>query len=166
MSHDFLEAAKVSDWARALSILEAADHPRSVVCPAPSLPAWLVDVNAPPHVVVSCQRLLASTDDIRSDCYGLLERCASLAYVNSNAYPTFAALLAAGARPNKIICGGETLFQHLVVLNRVREVQEILKYGVDPDQMNVFGQESNSNRAAVEIPVNEAARIAHARFSA
>jgi hypothetical protein len=166
MSHGFIEAVRASDWALALSILEAANHPGSVESPAGSLPVWLVEVNAPPQVVIACQRHLATEHDIQSDCFGLLEQCASLADVNENAYPTFAALLAAGASPNKIIRGGQTLFQNLVALNRVREVQDLLRFGVDPDQMNVFGQEGNSNRAAVEIPVNEAARIAHARFSA
>lgn len=165
MRNAFVEAVNDSDWALALSLLAAADAPGSVHCASPSIPAWLVEVNAPPHVVIECQKLLASADKVKEDAFGLLALCVSLGNTKSNAYPTFTALLSDGVSPNGIVCGGETLLQYAVSLNRVREVEQLLRHGVDPDQMNVFGRESNSNREGVKNFDNEAGRLAQAWFS-
>lgn len=165
MNHEFIEAVRDANWALAIEVLASADDPHSIACPSESLPAWLIDVNAPPHVVTDCQKLLAAPAEIEADRFNLLERCASLATTHSNAFPTFAALLSGGCNPNKIVCGGETLLQHLVGFNRVKEVAELLRYGVDPEQMNVFGGESTSNREGARAAQNDAGRLALARFS-
>jgi hypothetical protein len=165
MSHEFFEAIRESNWTLAIEILASADDLHPVTCPSDSLPAWLVEMNAPPHVVTECQRLLAKPAEIEADRFNLLELCVSLAYTHSHAFPTFAALLSDGSNPNKIVCGGETLLQHLIGLNRVREVAELLRYGVNPDQMNVFGRESTSNREGARAAQNDAGRLALARFA-
>ncbi len=165
MNHEFIEAVRESNWTLAIEVLASADDPHSVKCPSESLPAWLVELNAPPHAVTECQKLLAAPAEIEADRFNLLELCTSLANTNSNAFPTFAALLSGGSNPNKIVCGGETLLQHLIGLNRVREVAELLRYGVDPDQMNVFGRESTSNREGARAAQNDAGRLALARFA-
>jgi hypothetical protein len=93
------------------------------------------------------------------------KRCVSLARTHSNAFPTFAALLSAGVSPNKIVCGGNTLLQHAMQLDRVREAEELLRFGVDPDQMNAFGAESTSNIAEARSCGTAADRLVAAKFS-
>jgi hypothetical protein len=160
MSHEFVEAVNDSSWQLALSILASAADPTRIPCPGPSPAAWLIDVNAPPHVVVHAARIMLSQDDFEADALGLLERCIPITSTSSNAFSTFSALLADGVGPNKIVCGGDTLLQHLVGLNRVREIQELLRHGVDPDHMNVFGRESTSNLEGARCAGNDAGRIA------
>jgi hypothetical protein len=165
MSHDFSAAVRDSNWSLALSVLGAEEKPRSLRCPSSSPPAWFVEVNAPPQAVVECAKLCLSPAEFRADSFGLLELCIPLAQTSSNAFETFAALLAEGVSPNRIVSGGDTLLQYLIRLNRVREIEELLLYGVDPHHMNVFGRESTSNLEGAQRSGNDAGRVALARFT-
>jgi hypothetical protein len=165
MSHEFIEAVRDADWELALSALASEAEPLSVRCPSSSPAAWLIELNAPPNAVVECMKLCTKSERIEPDRFGLLELCVSLTNTNSNAFPTFSALLSAGVSPNTIVCGGDTLLQHAVGLNRVREVEELLRHGVDPHQMNAFGRESTSNLEGAKCSGNAAGKLAIAKFA-
>ncbi|MBD8527867.1 hypothetical protein [Pseudomarimonas arenosa] len=121
-------------------------------------------MNAPPEVVVEAAKLCAGQKGFESDPFGLLALCVSLTNTSSNALATFKALLAAGVSPNIIVCGGETLLQHVITLNRVREVRELLAHGARPEQKNVFGYESTSNLEGAIAAENEAGELAVSWF--
>ena len=93
-----------------------------------------------------------------------LEVCLRLSLTKENSPTTFAALLESGASPN-VMVGGATLLQHAMLLNRVREVKELLRHGVDPNQRSLFGIESTTNVEEAKAINNEAARLVLAAFS-
>lgn len=165
MSHEFVDAVRESNWTLALSILKAEPEIQSIRCPASSLPTWLIEVNAPPAAVVECAKLCLSHEDFQADALGLLEFCVPLTLTTSNAFATFSSLLAEGVSPNTIVCGGDTLLQYLLGLNRVRELEKLLQYGVDPHQMNIFGYESTSNLEGARQSSNEAGKLARDSLS-
>jgi hypothetical protein len=165
VSADFLEAVRDADWNLALSVLGSQGDPSAVRCPSPSPVAWFIELNAPPNVVVQCLRQYTKAEGVEADRLELLELCIALSNSNSNALPTFKALLSAGLSPNIIVDGGDTLLQHAINLNRVPEVEELLCYGVDPHQMNIFGMESTSNLDGARLAGNAAGAIALAKFN-
>lgn len=165
VSADFLEAVRSADWNLALSAMKSQADPSDVRCPSSSPVAWLIELNAPPNVVLQCLSQCAKAEAVEADRLGLLELCIALSNANSNALATFKALLAAGLSPNVITDGGETLFQHAVNLNRVPEVEELLRYGVDAHQMNIFGAESTPNREGARAAGNAAGALALAKFN-
>lgn len=160
MSHAFVDAVRDCDWPRALAALAKDPQPGKVPCPGSSIPAWLVELNAPADTVVECLRLCADADSLRSDALGLLGICVERWHTHLNAPATFSALLRAGVSPNAIIRGGETLFQHLVERNRKAEILELLHYGLEAKQCSAFGPESTSNREAAKRLGNAAALAA------
>lgn len=165
VSADFLEAVRSADWNLALSAMKSLDDTSAAHCPSSSPVAWLIELNAPPNVVVQCLGQCAKAEAVEADRLGLLELCIELSNANSNALATFKALLSAGLSPNVVTDGGDTLFQHAVNLDRVPEVEELLRYGVDPHQMNMFGVESTSNRGGARAARNAAGALALAKFN-
>jgi hypothetical protein len=159
---ELLEAVRDADWPQALSILELEQDLSAIRCPSTSLVAWFIELNAPPDVVVACMAQCAKNPRFEANRLGLLERCIEKTNSNSNAFPTFKALLAAGLNPNSIVEGGDTLFQHAIGLNRMPEVEELLRYGIDPHQMNIFGPESTSNIDGAKQAGNTAGDLAFA----
>jgi hypothetical protein len=163
-SSEFLDAARDANWKLAVSILESHDDPSEIVCPSASPVAWFIRLNAPPDVVVQCLRHYLRGEATEADRLGLLELCISLVSSNSNALPTFRALLTSGLSPNTWIEGGNTLLQHAVELNRTSEVAELLRHGVDPHQMSIFGIESTSNLEGARQAGNAAGALVLAKF--
>ena len=77
-----------------------------------------------------------------------------------NAFEIFSSLLKMGLTPNVLIGGsGCTLLQLAMDLNKVREVKELLRYGVDLHQMSVYGSESTSNLEEAKLIGNAAAQL-------
>jgi hypothetical protein len=160
----FAEAVRDADWDQALSVLKSADDPFSVQCSSSSPIARFIELNAPPHAVTECMREYAKSKHVEVDRLGLLELCIDLSNSKSNAFPTFKALLAAGMSPNVTVSSGDTLLQHAISLNRVLEVEELLRHGVDPHQMSVFGLESTSNIEGAKLAGNAAGDLAFSRL--
>lgn len=77
-----------------------------------------------------------------------------------NAFEIFSSLLKMELTPNVLIGGrGCTLLQLAMDLKKVREVNELLRYGVDLHQMSVYGSESTSNLEEAKLISNAAAQL-------
>ena len=166
MPGDFLESVRNGDWPAAYSLVRTGHAPCWLATPASSVFAWLIELNAPPRLVVEMVGHCAKVGSIDPNRLGLLEACLPASATRSNAFDTFAALLAFGLSPNVITDGGATLLQKAMTLDKVREVTELLRYGVDPNHMSVHGRESTSNREEAALVGNEAGALALAAFGA
>lgn len=132
---------------------------------AGSLPQYLVELNAPPEVVLESLRICAGEAPLREDRLGLLAQCVTLAMTHSNAFGTLSTLLLAGLDPNVIVADGDTLLQYALRLDRVREVEELLRFSVDPHGRSCFGPESCSNLEAAYASTRQAGAVARAHFA-
>lgn len=152
----FLEHIHNGDWASALLLAQQGRLASYLNTSGSSIFAWLIELNAPPDLIVALLGHYINTESVDPNHLGLLEKCIYESNSKTNAFETFSSLLAYGLSPNVIVCGkGCTLLQEAMELNKVREVNELLKYGVDPYQMSIFGKESTSN-------LEEAARVGNA----
>jgi ankyrin repeat protein len=159
MSKEFIDAVREGNWSAAhLLVREGAVSP-SLETPSSSVYEWLVEVNAPPELISDLLRLHPASETLHRVKCSLMEACLRASATKSNAFGTFALLLAEGVSPNLIVDGGSTLLQQAMELNRVREVRELLRHGVDPSQMSVFGRESTSNIDEAARLTNEAAKL-------
>jgi ankyrin repeat protein len=139
---DFIESVNRGDWSTAAQLARFVNA--SMVIPGRSVPAWLIDLNAPSLLVVAVLEAIAQNDNIDLDQQGLLGCCLEASTTKSNSLETFAALLSFGISPNSFVDSGETVFQKALARNLVEEVKLLLTYGVDPYQMSLFGDESTS----------------------
>jgi hypothetical protein len=164
MSNEFIDAVRSGDWALAQSIVRTGEVSPFLEVPASSVYDWLVEVNAPPELIIELMRQHPTPEFLTRVHGSLMETCLRESTTKSNAFGTLVLLLAEGVSPNRIVDGGCTLLQKAMELNKVREVRELLRYGVDPNQMSVFGRESASNLDDAARLGNEAARIVLAHF--
>ena len=156
MSQSFLDCVRDADWQAAINLVQQGDVPSAIFEPRASLFSKLVDLNAPADLIVSLLDSLIRREALEAEKLGLLAQCMNASASKSNAFATFSALLAYGLTPNCWVIGkGSTLLQEAMELNKVREVEVMMRYGPDPHQMSVFGPESTSN-------VDEAMRIKNA----
>lgn len=159
-----LSALREADWVSARSLVESGDLTWATPPLPQNVPARLVELNAPATLVVAS--LLRWAGDTRADVNrtGLLEACMLLSRQHSNAFSTFSSLLSVGLSANAIADGGATLLQRAMELNLVCEVQELLRHGVEADQMSVFGRESTSNLEEARVAANKAGDIVLEHF--
>lgn len=160
-SDEWLEAVHDADWQLLKRLADTAHPP--VVIDAAQL-RELIELNVPTDVLLRCVAAYSRLPGADVHHCGLLEACAALSHTHSYAFLSFRTLLTAGLSPNIIIDNGDTLLQNLISRNRVREVAELLRHGVDPQQMNVFGRESTSNREGARRAGNAAGELAWAWF--
>jgi hypothetical protein len=66
--------------------------------------------------------------------------------------------------PNLLLDGGSTLLQRAMAHNQVREVRELLRHGVDPNQGSIFGLEGASNLEEAALLMNDASRLVLEHF--
>jgi len=157
---EFLQSVRDGNWTEASALVHSGDVDSSIPSPSHSVLTWLIELDAPTTLIVDLLNLLVRKESIDPNSMGLLDTCLDFAMNRANAFSTFVALLDYGLSPNVIISGGCTLFQKAIELNRVHEVEALLKHGVDPDQMSVFGRESTSNLDEATSAENAAGRIA------
>lgn len=157
---DFLQAARRCEWHSLLEIIGRGDADLSIPSPSASVLTWLLELDAPAGVVVSFVRKLTDDKGVDPNALGLLEACLDLSETTSNAFATFSSLLDIGLSPNVIASDGSTLFQKALERGRSKAVGELLRHGVDPCQMSVFGAESTTNFDEAVEADNAAGRLA------
>ena len=122
--------------------------------------AWLITLEAPIELVIALLQYAAEHESIDLNKLGLLELSMHESSTKENAFEIFSSLLKMGLTPNVLIGGsGCTLLQLAMDLNKVREVKELLRYGVDLHQMSVYGSESTSNLEEAKLISNAAAQL-------
>jgi ankyrin repeat protein len=165
MSEEFLDAVRAGNWSTAHSLIRNGAVSQSINTPSSSIYEWLVECNAPPPLIADLLRLHPQLETLpRAEC-GLMEACLRESLTKSNAFDTFSLLLKEGVSPNLVVESGSTLLQLAMQLNRVREVRELLRHGVDPNQMSIFGQESTSNLEEAAKLANDAAKLVLDHFA-
>ena len=160
----FLEAVRRSDWEEARELLRSGQVLNSDLSSGESLLEQLIDLNAPPELVVELLRQTSSPTDKTTLSAFALEACLRFSLTKENASATFVALLDSGSSPN-VWVGGATLLQRAMHLNRVPEVREMLSHGVDPNQCSLFGIESATNVEEASTIDNAAARLVMSAFN-
>lgn len=165
MNAEFLDAVREGDWHTAQSLIREGAVTPALESQAVSLFEWLVDINAPPKLIVDLLRVHSTLKEPNLVERRLMEACLQQSTTRSNAFGTFKLLLASGVSPNLIIEGGSTLLQRAMELNRVHEVQELLHNEVDPNQMSVFDLESTSNLEEAARLTNESAKLVLKHFN-
>jgi hypothetical protein len=160
-SDEWREAVRDANWQLLKRLADTAHPP--VVTDAEQL-SELIELNAPTDVLLRCVAAYSRLPGADVHNCGLLEACAALSHTHSYAFLSFRTLLTAGLSPNIIIFDGNTLLQSLISRNRVREVTELLRHGVDPQQMNAYGREGTSNREGARRAGNAAGELAWAWF--
>jgi len=164
MSKEFLDAVRDGNWTAAHELVGQGAVSASHESPNSSVCEWLVELNAPPELVADLLRQHSDSETVQRAQSNLMSECLRLSATKSNAFDTFALLLAQGVSPNLIVEGGSTLLQRAMAHNQVREVRELLRHGVDPNQVSIFGLESASNLEEVALLTNEASRVVLEHF--
>lgn len=164
MREDFMSAVQDGDWCAAHELIRQGAVPASLETPGPSVCERLVGLNAPPQLISDLLRQHSGLETLPRLQSGLMAECLRVSATNSNAFATFALLLAQGVSPNLILDGGSTLLQRAMAHNRIREVRELLRHGVDPDQRSIFGLEAASNIEEAALLTNEASRLVREHF--
>lgn len=166
MRQDVLDCLRCSDWAGAVSLIKRGQASLEIDNPGSSVFSWLIEINFPSQRVVEFLAYCVRVEGIDKDSLQLLEFCLCESSLKSNAFDTFASLLDFGLSPNVLADGGCTLLQKAIELNKVREVEELLRHGVDPQQMNFFGLESTSNIEDAISADNAAGNLVLEKFCA
>jgi hypothetical protein len=159
-SRDVVDAVRDGDWARLSGLLDLREVVGAVPVPSDSIFSWMIELNAPSAVLVRLLRFLVEIRSIDPNRQGILEKCLDLSETCSNAFDTFEAMLDHGLDANGFVSDGNTLFQHALGRNRVREVKALLHHGARAEMMNLFGRESTSNVQEATIAGNAAGRAA------
>lgn len=167
IDNNFLECVREADWASALLLVERGQLESSLVVADSPVFARLIELDAPANLIVSLLKHFVRTQSVDQDRLGLLEICLCQSSTKAHAFETFSSLLAHGLSPNIIVAGkGCTLLQEAMELNKVREANELISHGVDPQQMSVYGGESTSNLEEAMRLGNAAAKVVLMHFRA
>lgn len=157
---DFLLSIRCGDWINAFLLVNSGAVTSTISVPGTSIFAWLIELNAPTELVTLLLKKWITQESIDVNRLDLLELCIYHSLTKSNAQPTFYALLNLGLSPNVIVNGGATLLQRAMELDKKREVELLLQYGADPQQLSVFGPESTTNLQEAESLETKAAQLA------
>jgi hypothetical protein len=156
---EFIGFVREGDWTAATAEISAGRAGSWVETPNDSVFLWLIDINAPTALIVALLEYSKNHEGLEFNRLGLLEECIERSTTRSNAFETFSALLAWGLSPKVYAIGGCTLLQKAIALDRTREVAVLLRYGADPLQRSIFGDESTSAIDVAKESRNAAADI-------
>jgi hypothetical protein len=158
--NQLLEYIRQADWVSALTLVKSQDFSTQIQTPESSVFVWLIKLNAPTELIIALLKFAAEHESIDVNELGLLEVSMDESSTKTNAFEIFSSLLKMGLTPNVVVAGrGCTLLQMAMELNKVREVKELLRYGVDLQQMSVFGRESTTNLEEAKLIGNAAALL-------
>ena len=157
---DFIESVRLANWSTAIELVRNGAVGASLATPGNSVAQWLVELDAPTSLVVEIIRVIAESGKADPNKLGVLFACLELIPTHANAAATFRTLLEEGLSPNVIVSGGATLLQKAFELNRVHQVDALLRYGADPRQKNVFGLDSTTNLEEASYAGNASGQLA------
>lgn len=158
--NQLLDCIREGGWPSALALVHSQNFITKIATPGSSVFAWLITLDAPTELVIALLQYAAKHESIDLNKLGLLELSMHESSTKENAFEIFSSLLKMGLTPNVLIGGrGCTLLQLAMDLNKVREVKELLRYGVDLHQMSVYGSESTSNLEEAKLISNAAAQL-------
>lgn len=160
MTDDFAQAVRSGDWIAAIALAREGAALRLLEAESSSTYEWLLGANAPAELICELLRSHPTADSLRNLEADLMEACLRESATKANAFDTFVLLLDRGVSPNQMLSGGSTLLQRAMELNKIREVGELIRHGVDPNQTSAFGRESASNFEEAKRLQNEAAKVA------
>ena len=160
----FGDAVRIGDWTMALSLIRKGGAGLTQhVDPGP-LFFWLIDHNAPALLVVTLLAHLVQLHRLNPNKIRLLEYCMDQPESKTNSLETFCSLMALGLNPNVLAASGETLLQKAMAQNNVAHVREMIRFGIDPVQKSVFGNESSTNIEEAKLLDTVAAKLVCQKF--
>lgn len=156
---DFVDHVQSARWAQAASLAQSGGIPCCSHVAGDSIHAWIVDVDAPPTVVVELLMSCLRPYDILCQPVDVAARCIDKWLTHANAGGSFVALLAAGVDANGVVGGGSRLLQYAIARDRPEAARALLQYGADPFALGVHGRESTSAIEDSLVARNSAATV-------